>query len=129
MNKAELMTVLGNPYLRYTEEELVLEMHFLEVRENHAMSTVQMKKEASAKRVLVYEISEVFGSVKALGLDTSGETAATILEKISGRSIGELQSSVGTSLALMADEVMGKTIESTKSGLNRFGSWLANKTQ
>lgn len=89
--------------------------------------------EAALLRKEVKELLSVFAECEKLGLDTSGMTAADILESVTGESIEKLQKKtpagdITQDVLDKTTQVVKKTSTVTKRSLNVFGSWLASKT-
>lgn len=130
MESTQMMALLTNQFLYYNEDELALEVEFYthKIIANPRCSTQQRKKGTQDLQD-VYAMLELFDMFKNLGLDTSGETGATMLQKMSGRTVGELKSSLGTTAYLTVREGAMKAFGASKKGTNRFANWLAGKTE
>lgn len=110
MNATEMMAVLNNQYLWFTEEDLDMHEEFNLKKMKNPKSSIANKQKATLDLQDIYQVRQVFAAIHELGLDTSGETAASILKKMSGRTVGELKSNLGTTAVLTARQGLGKFI-------------------
>jgi len=130
MNKKDLQALLNNPYLYWTEAEITEEIAWLKNKEANASSSITIKKDAAMKCVQAYEAQQVFEIVKPLKdskgqpFDLTGHSAASLLQLITGRKIGELKTSMGTVAANKLDEAWGTTVSYLKRGAAATGEAL-----
>jgi hypothetical protein len=129
MNPTQMKQLLKNTFLHYNERELALDIEDLSKKIANHRCSAQQKMRASQQLGEVYEMLQLFEAFKNLGLDTSGETGASLLEKMSGRTVGELQSSIGTTAVLGMKEGAVKAAVVTKQTTHKFASWLAKVTK
>lgn len=100
MDATMMRALLHSKYLWSEEHELLLNIEWLNSKMRHERFGPMEKANAADDLRAVYEMLALFDSFKRMGLDTSGETGASMVMKMSGRSIGELKSSIGTTVAL-----------------------------
>lgn len=126
---------LGNTrFVGFTKERLVKRHQLLThiIMDEGALDNEI--EEAARLRREVKACLQVFGEMEKLGLDTSGMTAADIIETVTGVPIERLQKQ--TAGGVLAQDILDKsslavkaTTKVTKQSLNSFGRWLANKTK
>lgn len=129
MNATEMKALLQNEFLYYEEYELDLDIDFLTKKMANPRCSSQQKKKASDDLSAVFAMKELFEVFQKMGLDTDGMSGAMMLETMSGRTVGELQSSLGTTAVLGVKEGAMKAYDVSKKQTNRFAKWLTKVTE
>lgn len=121
--------LLNNTYLEYTLIDLEEELDFLNRKESNRRLSFAARKQATSLKIEVMEALEVFDYFQQKGFTMDNQTLRNIIETVTQKSIGELQGSFGTTVVKNSGEYFDKSIDATRRGLNKFGSWLADKTE
>lgn len=148
MENFDIKKLVANPYLEYSVVELREEKVFLTSKEENPRFSNAVKREASERRGLVYEMLEITDMAAELNeqmerankgikeeskkfklFDLDRVTAGDVLEFVSGKKTHVLRTSYGTQIADELSDIAIRGWNKTLDGLYVASSWVAAKTQ
>lgn len=96
---------------------------------NSAQSTTLEKVQAAQELLAVEGFQKLFKMMHDLGLDTSGMTGGDIIHQTLQEKLQGTRPRMADVMSQKMSIGTNKAVTGTKKGLNKFGSWLASKTQ
>jgi hypothetical protein len=120
----------NSKFVGFTEERLLVRLDILNTLITDPNALDDEIAESALLRKEVKQLLAMFKSCQDLGLDTSGMSAADIIEQTTGQSILSLQKQttggvLAVSLADKAKSATETTKKTVKKGAGGLGAWLS----
>lgn len=129
MEKKNLITA---EYATYKFEDLEVEEQAMNRKANNTNLSPAVRRDA-LERLEVIEVAKViFSEVLKKGVSPLGMRFDQAFFIVTGQAMGDMKTSalgnLGAGFVRSTDKIADKAIDVTRNGLNKFATWLSNKT-